>query len=124
MSYGNVIRALKEFGVRGTFNKLWSVKTLKFGTVVGVDQMGNTYYENTIDYPQGQTRWVEYAGYPTFYDVDASTVPAEWHSWLHYTVKEPPTEVRAWWEAPQLATAAGCAWLRTARLRAPHAWLL
>ena len=94
MSYGNVIRALKEFGVRGTFDKLWSVKTLKFGTVVGVDKTGNTYYENTIDYPQGQTRWVEYAGYPTFYDVDASTVPAEWHSWLHYTVKEPPTEVR------------------------------
>jgi hypothetical protein len=41
----------------------------------------------------GQHRWVEYAGDKTFYEVDASAVPAEWHGWLHSSTAEPPTDV-------------------------------
>lgn len=53
MSHGHFIRAFKEFGVVGTFWKLYKTRTLKFGALVGVDHLGNHYYENTIDYPHG-----------------------------------------------------------------------
>jgi len=140
MSHGHVLRALKEFGVVGTFKKLYKMRTLKFGRLVGVDDFGNHYYENTKDYPAGerrkgrgeafgaclkgvattplacplcgrrcvrcgphrvlmawragQHRWVEYAGEKSFYEVDASFVPPEWHGWLHCTTDETPTKVR------------------------------
>ena len=42
----------------------------------------------------GQHRWIEYVNSPAWYDVDASAVPAKWHAWLHYTVADPPAEVR------------------------------
>jgi NADH:ubiquinone oxidoreductase subunit len=94
---------------QGTFKKLYKMRTLKFGTLIGEDSLGNRYYENTVDYPYGQHRWVEYSDAPpdqpgasvikttvkSFYEVDASTVPAEWHLWLHHTTKDPPTAVRA-----------------------------
>ena len=57
MSHAHFIRALKEFGVVGTWRKLYKMRTLKFGSLVGVDHLGNEYYENPIDYPHG-TWWV------------------------------------------------------------------
>lgn len=33
---------------------------------------------------------MEYSGEKSFYEVDSSSVPAEWHLWLHGTVLEPP----------------------------------
>lgn len=53
MSHGHFIRAVKEWGVVGTFKKLYKMRTLKFGSLVGVDHLGNEYYENVIDYPHG-----------------------------------------------------------------------
>lgn len=91
MSYGNFLKAFKEFGPVGTFWKLFQMRTLKFGTLMGVDQMGNKYYENT-EYPYPQHRWVEYAGNPAFYDSDPSNIPAEWHGWLHNTTNDVPTD--------------------------------
>jgi NADH:ubiquinone oxidoreductase subunit len=41
----------------------------------------------------GQHRWVEYAGDKSFYQVDASFVPPEWHGWLHSVTAEVPTKV-------------------------------
>ena len=61
-----------------------AVRTLKFGKLVGTDQFGNEYYENTKDYQHGQHRWCEYAGDKSFYQVDSSVVPPEWHLWLHH----------------------------------------
>ena len=55
-TYLNPWRALKEFGVKGTFWKMWHMRTLKFGRLVGVDKYGNKYYENKEDYPSGA--WV------------------------------------------------------------------
>lgn len=75
----------------GTLKKLHKMRTLKFGTLIGVDKYGNKYYENRQDYIFGQHRWVEYAGEKNFYEVDASNVPAEWHVWLHSGTAEPPT---------------------------------
>ena len=32
---------------QGTFKKLYKMRTLKFGTLIGEDELGNKYYENT-----------------------------------------------------------------------------
>ena len=56
MSYGNFLRAFKEFGPKGTFLRLWQQRTLKFGALKGTDQLGNKYYENKVDYPFGTRR--------------------------------------------------------------------
>lgn len=33
--------------LQGTFKKLYKMRTLKFGTLIGEDALGNKYYENT-----------------------------------------------------------------------------
>lgn len=91
MSHGNVLRALKEFGVAGTWKQLYQLRNLKFGKLVGTDVAGNQYFENREEYPHGQNRWVVYAGNPNFYTADASNIAPEWHAWMHYVTDEPPT---------------------------------
>ena len=51
------------------------IKTLFFGKLVGTDSFGNKYYESK----KGK-RWVIYAD-----EVDASKIPVEWYSWIHFT---------------------------------------
>jgi NADH:ubiquinone oxidoreductase subunit len=46
---------------------------------MGCDAFGNRYYENRIDYPFGQHRWVEPADIHNF---DSSQIPPEWHGWM------------------------------------------
>jgi len=46
---------------------------------MGVDAAGNKYYENRIDFPFGQHRWVEPAD---IHNYDASSIPPEWHGWM------------------------------------------
>lgn len=53
MSHGHFLRALKEYGLKGTFERLYKMRTIKFGRLVGVDVYGNKYMENTKDYPSG-----------------------------------------------------------------------
>mmetsp|Transcript_36371 Transcript_36371/g.75697 ORF Transcript_36371/g.75697 Transcript_36371/m.75697 type:complete len:208 (+) Transcript_36371:314-937(+) len=48
---------------------------------MGCDAMGNRYYENRIDYPWGQQRWVEPSDINNF---DATQIPPEWHGWMHH----------------------------------------
>jgi NADH dehydrogenase (ubiquinone) 1 alpha subcomplex subunit 12 len=93
MSHGHFVRALREFGVRGTMLKLYKMRTLKFGRLVGTDKAGNQYFENAEDYPYLQHRWVEYVGNKPWYEIDSSNVPPEWHGWLHGVTAEPPTAV-------------------------------
>ncbi len=50
-------------------------KTLISGKLVGRDNLGNKYYQNK----KGK-RWIIYNG-----EVDASKIPGEWYSWMHYT---------------------------------------
>lgn len=57
---------------------------------MGADAAGNRYYENRVDYPLGQHRWVEPADIHNF---DATQVPPEWHGWLtHMNDQTPATE--------------------------------
>ena len=92
---------------RETFGtQLW---TLAIGELVGEDEFGNRYYRRRggkIDPTLGfERRWVAYNGY-----AEPSTVPPEWHGWLHHTVDTPPTEgkyqPRAW-QKPHKANLTG-----------------
>ena len=51
------------------------MKTIFFGKLVGTDSYGNKYYESTSG-----KRWVIYSN-----EIDASKIPVEWYSWMHFT---------------------------------------
>ena len=51
------------------------IKTFLFGKLVGKDSFGNKYYESK----KGK-RWVIYSN-----EIDASKIPVEWYSWIHFT---------------------------------------
>ena len=74
--------------------------TWRKGRQIGVDQLGNRYFEER----HGRRRWVLYAG-----EVEASSVPAEWHAWLHHTTDARPTEgaSRHDWERPHMPNPTG-----------------
>ena len=80
--------------------------TLLHGRRVGSDAAGNVYYTQRRAPAQGRTRrWVDFAGPP-----EASAVPPEWHSWLHYTTDEPlAVSGQKPWQKPHLANATGTA---------------
>ncbi len=78
------------------------------GRSVGSDAAGNIYYEDRK--PRAGSlrtrRWVAYVGAP-----DASSVPPEWHAWLHYTTERPLTDVaRHAWQKPHLPNQTGTAY--------------
>ena len=74
------------------------------GRSVGRDALGNIYYEDRRARPDGvHRRWVAYAGEP-----EASTVPPEWHAWLHYTTDAPlPDTGRKPWQKPHIPNPTG-----------------
>ena len=51
------------------------IKTILSGKFAGMDSSGNKYYENK----KGK-RWVIYSD-----EIDASKIPVEWYSWIHFT---------------------------------------
>ncbi|MCK8783890.1 NADH:ubiquinone oxidoreductase subunit NDUFA12 [Roseomonas sp. NAR14] len=65
------------------------------GRAVGTDRFGNTYYESAAKQPvyDRTRRWVVYKGAP-----DPTSIPPEWHAWMHHTVDAPLSEVKryAW----------------------------
>ena len=48
--------------------------TFFFGKLIGEDDLGNKYYES-----KNKKRWVIYKN-----DVDATKIPNEWYSWIHF----------------------------------------
>ena len=54
---------------------------------MGCDGAGNRYYENRVDYPFGQHRWVEPGDIHNF---DSASVPPEWHGWMTSMNDAPP----------------------------------
>ena len=62
------------------------------GELVGEDELGNKYYEN-VNYQSGRHRWVEYENIEN-YDYSASSIPREWHGWLHHVDDEPGLSAR------------------------------
>mmetsp|Transcript_5619 Transcript_5619/g.7452 ORF Transcript_5619/g.7452 Transcript_5619/m.7452 type:complete len:250 (+) Transcript_5619:243-992(+) len=61
----------------------------KLGTYIGCDTAGNRYYENKVDYPFGQHRWVEPGDIHNF---DSSSIPPEWHGWMVSMSDTPPSQ--------------------------------
>ena len=51
------------------------LKTIFYGKFVGSDSLGNKYYES-----KAGKRWVIYSE-----EIDASKIPNEWYSWIHFT---------------------------------------
>ncbi len=92
----------------------WSnrIYTALRGTKVGEDDFGNCYYVQSKGVgPLGQPRrWVIYTDL-----AEASRVPPEWHSWLHYTTDTPPVDdsyVAKPWQKPHQPNRTG----------SPEAW--
>jgi len=56
---------------------------------MGCDMAGNRYYENRVDYPFGQHRWVEPGDVHNF---DATQIAPEWHGWMTSMNDVPPTQ--------------------------------
>ena len=55
------------------------IKTILFGKFIGKDHLGNKYYEDK----KKQKRWVIYSD-----EIDASKIPVEWYSWMHFTANK------------------------------------
>ena len=98
-------------GVRGLIrNPGLTLFTLRRGSHVGTDELGNQYYERRA--PPGHApanarirRWVVYAGAP-----DASMIGPEWHPWLHYLTDAPlPYTGQKPWQKPHLPNLTGTA---------------
>ena len=75
--------------------------TWRRGTFVGQDQLGNRYYSGKPRRAHTyERRWVMYVGQP-----EASSVPPEWHGWLHHQTKDPPQAAnplrRSWQKPPE-----------------------
>ena len=51
------------------------LNTILFGKFVGKDSFENKYYEG-----KNGKRWVIYSN-----EIDASKIPIEWYSWMHFT---------------------------------------
>jgi NADH:ubiquinone oxidoreductase subunit len=80
--------------------------TLLNGNLVGTDAAGNNYYQERAIRPNGRARrWIAYKG-----EVEASSVPPEWHSWLHYTTDKPiQASAHRPWTKEHIANATGTA---------------
>ena len=50
-------------------------QTIFFGKLAGQDSFGNKYYQS-----KSGKRWVIYKD-----EIDASKIPIEWYSWMHFT---------------------------------------
>jgi phospholipid/cholesterol/gamma-HCH transport system substrate-binding protein len=90
---------LAKIGYLGT-----SLFTRFRGGSVGKDVFGNQYFEEKAAIRgRRKRRWVIYAG-----PIEASTVPPEWHAWLHYTTDAPiPDNARRSWMKPHLPNRTG-----------------
>lgn len=77
------------------------------GKKIGTDTLGNVYHEAPArkGYPRPR-RWVMYKGAP-----EASSVPPEWHGWLHHQTNTVPNEntpsYRRDWQKPPVQNMTG-----------------
>ena len=51
----DIFKGLFKLGPVEAFWKMYKMRTIKFGTLMGVDKWGNHYFEN-LDYPWGAPR--------------------------------------------------------------------
>jgi len=76
------------------------LETFFFGKLVGKDSFGNKYYKS-----RSGKRWVIYNG-----EVDASKIPNEWYSWIHFTknkIENNHNLEKFVWQKPHLSNQTG-----------------
>jgi len=67
--------------------------TSLFGKKVGEDEFGNKYYQSSkslgkrVGRYNKERRWVVFKG-----KAEATKIPAYWHSWVHYSTDDIPTD--------------------------------
>ena len=69
------------------------IQTIFSGKFIGKDNFGNKYYES-----KDGKRWVIYSG-----EIDASKIPVEWYSWIHFTpnkIEKKHTLKKYEWQKP------------------------
>ena len=81
--FSNILKGVMLWGPKHTLKKLMHMKEIRIGDLIGVDHLGNHYYENR-DYQYNRHRWVEHAGLPWYSDIEPSNIPPEWYGWLHH----------------------------------------
>lgn len=74
-----MVRALKRmFGIWSPFS--FQLLLWRRGEYVGTDGFGNKYYRGKAKKGYNhERRWVVYSG-----DIEASSIPPEWHGWMHH----------------------------------------
>lgn len=99
-----IMAKVSIFGVLSNVQIL--LRTFLRGKAAGQDAFGNRYYRGK---PRSGTtierRWVIYKGAP-----EASTIPPEWHGWLHYQTNVVPSAESAHrqvWQKPHLPNQTG-----------------
>jgi len=76
----SILKQIFTWWHRQTFGTF--LYTLIRGKFVGKDEFGNKYYSN-----KDGKRWVIYKN-----RIDSSKIPAEWHSWIHFLIRNKPDE--------------------------------
>ena len=62
------------------------IYTWIYGNFVGSDDLGNKYYCDSKDFQSDSAkRWVIFKK-----EIEASSIPPHWHSWLHKITNLPP----------------------------------
>lgn len=84
-------------GWRGLYEHMYTNGDypFKMGTYMGCDASGNRYFENRVDYPFGQHRWVEPGDIHNF---DSTSIPPEWHGWMTSMNDTPPSQEQSYLE--------------------------
>jgi len=86
---GNFLQYKNEHGFKAALDRYTMMDFSLSGEFQGEDQFGNKYYEALENNPFRQ-RYVVYGNHQ-FPNYDASSIPAEWHPWLHQMTEYPPT---------------------------------
>ncbi|KFY18484.1 hypothetical protein V493_08589 [Pseudogymnoascus sp. VKM F-4281 (FW-2241)] len=82
------LRNLRRSGIKDALHQMQHIGDTKAGTLIGIDNFGNKYFENMEEELPLRTRWVDYKQYET----DASQIEPGWHAWISYAVDKPPTQ--------------------------------
>ncbi|KAG9292430.1 hypothetical protein G9A89_015300 [Geosiphon pyriformis] len=85
MSLLRYIKNIVKVGPTNYWKQLNHIGDVKAGSLIGVDQFGNKYFENKEE-TYGRDRWVEY-NHPSD---DPTSIPPEWHRWIHKITEYPP----------------------------------
>jgi len=126
MSWGrvqSVWKYVQRVGVRGAMSELAQQSVVKTeGRLVGKDKFGNQYFEDKTA-PMLRDRWVVFATK----DADPTTVPGEWHQWLHRIGDAPPESVaaeRKFFQVSHTPNTTGVVFTEPDRTYTPHNFLL